>query len=563
MSQILVEQLTKLLSSDNIKTETKQTEYYRHGFRSGSGDAVAVVFPQTLMQLWRVLQACVDADAIIIMQAAKTGLTEGSTPNGTYDRPVIVINTLAMNKIELLNDGKQILSFPGASLFQLEEILQPIQRTPHSVIGSTCIGASIIGGVANNSGGALVKRGPSYTQASLFAQVNQDGKLELINHLGIDLGDTPEEIINHLEAGDYNKNPTNDGRATSSDDYIDIVRDVDADTPARFNADKRRLFEASGCAGKIAVFAVILDSFAIPQKEQTYYIGTNDTQVFARLRRKLLQGENLPDVGEYMHRDIFDISDKYGKDTFLAIKHLGTKRMPKLFATKGRIDAIVSKFPFLPNHLSDCFIQAFTKILPKHLPKRLLDYRTKYEHHLILKMTDNGIAEADNMLKAFFDEPTNEGGYFVCDATEAQSAYLHRFAAAGAAIRYETVHHKNVEGLIALDIALRRNDMNWLEDLPATIADKLELKLYYGHFMCYVFHQDYIIKKGEDVQAVKKAMLAYLDSRGAKYPAEHNVGHIYEAEDDLRKFYQSLDPTNRFNPGIGKTDKHARNCSCG
>ena len=27
-------------------------------------------------------------------------------------------------------------------------------------------------------------------------------------------------------------------------------------TPARFNADGRRLYEASGCAGKIAVLAV-------------------------------------------------------------------------------------------------------------------------------------------------------------------------------------------------------------------------------------------------------------------------------------------------------------------
>ena len=34
------------------------------------------------------------------------------------------------------------------------------------------------------------------------------------------------------------------------------MRDVDADTPARYNADPDRLFESSGCAGKLAVFAV-------------------------------------------------------------------------------------------------------------------------------------------------------------------------------------------------------------------------------------------------------------------------------------------------------------------
>lgn len=36
---------------------------------------------------------------------------------------------------------------------------------------------------------------------------------------------------------------------------------VDEDTPARFNADPSRLFEASGSAGKVCVFAVRLDTY--------------------------------------------------------------------------------------------------------------------------------------------------------------------------------------------------------------------------------------------------------------------------------------------------------------
>lgn len=57
-------------------------------------------------------------------------------------------------------------------------------------------------------------------------------------------------------------------------------------------------------------------------------------------------------------------------------------------------------------------------------------------------------------------------------------------------------------------------------------------------------------------------MLALLDNRGAKYPAEHNVGHLYDAEDTLKAFYRSLDPTNTFNPGIGQMEKTKRNCAC-
>ena len=51
-------------------------------------------------------------------------------------------------------------------------------------------------------------------------------------------------------------------------------------------------------------------------------------------------------------------------------------------------------------------------------------------------------------------------------------------------------------------------------------------------------------------------MLALLQARGAQYPAEHNVGHIYDAPAALKQFYRANDPTNSMNPGIGKTSKH-------
>ncbi len=50
-------------------------------------------------------------------------------------------------------------------------------------------------------------------------------------------------------------------------------------------------------------------------------------------------------------------------------------------------------------------------------------------------------------------------------------------------------------------------------------------------------------------------MLVLLRERGAQYPAEHNVGHLYEAADTLKRFYRENDPTNSMNPGIGKTSK--------
>ncbi|WP_415902898.1 D-lactate dehydrogenase [Neptuniibacter sp. QD29_5] len=297
------------------------------------------------------------------------------------------------------------------------------------------------------------------------------------------------------------------------------------------------------------------------KREQVYYIGTNDANELTEIRRHILQHfDNLPEVAEYMHKDIYDIAEKYGKDTFMMINYFGTDPLPKLFAMKGRISAALNKISFLPKDIPDRVMQVMSRCWPNILPKRMRDFREKYDHYLVLKMSDGGIPEADKFLKEFFSN-SQSGDYFECDADEAKKAYLHRFAAAGAAIRYQIIHQNEVEDILALDIALRRNDPDWVEKLPEEISKHIVHSLYYGHFMCHVFHQDYILKKGADGKAVKKMMLELLAQKGAKYPAEHNVGHLYEAEEGLQNFYFSLDPTNTFNPGIGKTPKSR--CGCG
>ena len=141
----------KIVGSRHVLTSERATAPFRTGFREGQGPALAVVKPATLWQQWQLLEACVKANVIVIMQAANTGLTGGSTPSQGCDRDTVVINTSRINDIHVLTHQQQILAFPGASLFSLEKTLAPYGRVPHSVIGSSCIGASIVGGICNNS----------------------------------------------------------------------------------------------------------------------------------------------------------------------------------------------------------------------------------------------------------------------------------------------------------------------------------------------------------------------------------------------------------------------------
>ena len=556
-TQNLLETLRHIVGAKYVITDPSKTERYRTGYRFGTGNAIAVVRPATLWEQWQVLEACVAADVIVISQAANTGITGGSNPFGNdYDRDVVIINTMRNDNIQLILDAKQAICLTGATLNHLEQELKPHNREPHSVIGSSCIGASVIGGVCNNSGGSLVQRGPAYTEMALYAQRNANGKLELINHLGIDLGSFPKEILTNLQEGRYQAKDIHTSDKKGHDhDYCNHVREINANTPARFNADPARLYEASGSAGRLGVFAVRVDTFPAEKKTAVFYIGTNNTAVLTKLRRDMLGTfEEIPISGEYIHRTAFDIAAKYGKDTFWYIKNVGTEYLPKLFSLKAWGDRVAKKLPFMPNHFSEKFLQFTSKLMPQHLPKILWDYRNQYEHHLILKMGGKGVDEARAYLQKEFADST-KGAYIECDAKLAQAAMLLRFAVASAAIRYRSVHEDEVEDIVALDIALRRNDEDWFEKLPPELDAKILYKLYYGHFMCHVFHQDYVIKKGYNCEEIEEEMLEILDTRGAQYPAEHNVGHLYHANDDLKNFYNSLDPTNSFNPGIGKTSK--------
>ena len=554
--ETLIAELGRIVGPAHVLTAESDTRRFTRGFRYGGGPVAAVVRPGSLVEQWRVLNAAVAAGRAVIFQAANTGLTGGSTPWGDdYDREIVLVSVMRLRGIHLIADGRQVLCLPGATLDALEKALRPLGREPHSVIGSSCIGASVLGGICNNSGGALIKRGPAYTEMSLYAEVRADGSIALVNHLGLPLGNDPEEILARVDRGELPAaEPT---EAWGSDRAsVDHVRDVAAGTPARGNAASRRLREAAGCAGKLAVFAVRLDTFEAEKETAVFYIGSNDPGELTTIRRHILAVfEHLPIAGEYIHRDAYDVAARYGKDTFLFIKKAGTDRMPALFTAKAKVDALTERLG-LGGTVSDRVAQGVAALAPQHLPARMNAFRDRFEHHLLLRMGGGGIAEARDYLATLL--PSATGDVFECTPEEGTAAFLHRFAVAGAAVRYRAVHQKSVEDIVALDIALRRNDRDWIERLPPGIDAQIEKKLYYGHFFCHVFHQDYVVKKGHDCLALEHAMWKLLDARGAEYPAEHNVGHLYDAKPALADFYRSLDPTNSLNPGIGHTSKCAR-----
>jgi D-lactate dehydrogenase len=553
----VIDKFKILIGDQNVLTSEWNKLPHSKGWRYGAGNALAVLKPVKLSDIWKILQICIKENIIVIMQAANTGLTGGSTPFGdNYDRPIVILNTMRINSIHIINEGSQIVGLTGSTLYDLEKKLKPLGREPHSIIGSTSIGASIIGGICNNAGGSLVQRGPSYTEMALYARINKNGKLELVNELDINLGSNPEEILDNLQNQNYKKSDIlNTNKLGSDDKYSKIVRQINKNTPARFNSDIRLLHGASGSAGKIAVFAVRLDTYLSPIKNKVFYVGSNDPDVFWKIRRDILSKfKTLPTLGDYLHRDCYDAAKKYSKDTFLVIERLGTKFLPTLFELKRKVDNIAGKLKFLPNNFSDRLMQFLSNFFPNHLPKRMEKFRDLYKHHWIIEMSDEGINEARNYFSKVFEDC--DGDYFECNDFESKKASLHRFVSASAIGRYHILNSKRHGEMMSLDIAFPRNEKKWFEKLPKEIDEMFEIKLYYGHLFCHVLHQNYIVKKGVDGEKLKTELLKIYDKRGAEYPAEHNVGHEYTAKQSLKDFYKELDPTNGFNAGIGKTSKN-------
>jgi len=557
-NNLIIDELKGVLKQHQILTKAIAKAPFLKGFRVGKGEALAVVIPGSLSELWRILQCCVKHDVIMILQAANTGVTGGSTPDSNhYDRDVLLISTRKLKGLQLLEQATQVIAFPGTTLTELENALKPYQREPHSVIGSSCIGASVIGGVCNNSGGSLIHRGPTYTEKSLFAQIDDKGQLILVNHLGIDLGETPEEIFENLEQQNYvtGQAATWSGRLWA-DNYADSLRDTSSATPTRFNGNPEYLHESAGCSGKLAVFAVRLLTFEAATQTTTYLIGSQDESQLIQLRKYLLEHLSvLPSQAEYIDRPSFEHTQRYAKHMYKAIDLWGADKIPVLLTLKARIDAVFKRLPLLPNNMTDRLIQLFNRLTPTWVEPRLQLFQRKYQHLLMLKIDMQQNDELKHCLNNFFQGKTEQ--FFQCNEKEQNNVFLIRFAVGGCMVYYcdrEAIDPN--ERLVSFDVAFRRNDQQWLIELPDHLRQQVLMEISAGHFFCFVLHQDYLLKAGVDTQKFKHEVLLYLQQRGAKYPAEHNVGHLYQASSNYATHLKQLDPTNSFNPGIGKTSKY-------
>jgi len=144
-SQIFVEALRSSMPRGRVLTRPQATFRYRSGIKIGGGDACAVAQPASLLEFWHALKVCIEFNKIVICQAANTGLTGGSTPDGNdYDRDVVIISSIKLDKLTLLNGGAQVLAWAGSSLYKLEDILVLLALVLRSLVAFVTIPGVIL-----------------------------------------------------------------------------------------------------------------------------------------------------------------------------------------------------------------------------------------------------------------------------------------------------------------------------------------------------------------------------------------------------------------------------------
>ena len=73
----IIQDLRQITGNKNLLTKQWNKETYSKGWRYGSGEALAVASPGSLLEIWKLLEVCVLNDIIVVVDAAGVDVVIG------------------------------------------------------------------------------------------------------------------------------------------------------------------------------------------------------------------------------------------------------------------------------------------------------------------------------------------------------------------------------------------------------------------------------------------------------------------------------------------------------
>lgn len=537
-----------IVGRPHVKHKVKLT-----GSMVGQGTALLVVSPGTLAEAVKVLRACVSADVAVLPQGANTGLTGGSVPRNTCDRPTVVISMTRLNKILPIGDGTQVLCFAGAGIFDLKEKLKKeVNRDSHSVLGSIFLNPSVAGGVSFGSGGTQLRKGPVFTERALFCRVC-DGHVEIVDTLGLKEG---EDVLTFLEERSTLEQSDMDlscDRPASWPKYRQQVATLDNDV-SRYNADTTGI-DCNRSEGKVMILATVHDTFALPKSSKMVWVSFKDFDTANDFKRQVVLSspDCMANSCEYIERNQFDMIDEAGRCLIKMIEIVGMKNLGTLWNMKLWMESLPVPFAGV---LFDKILWWSNSLFPESLPAPMMELGRAYDHHVIVELAeirDGELAELEKKMEDFLSARQDSAKYHVCrDAHEVLRATLFRFCVQPSLVAYAVGMGLQA---VTIDYAMPKNHPTFFE-LPSEFP--VVKRCLCAHFGCNVYHESLIFGPEVDVRAAKHSIKHAIEHSGGRLPAEHGHGTDYDAPVETKERWMRMDPTNSMNPGVGGTSSLRR-----
>ena len=122
----LPKKLKRIVGKENVldgMVYNTETTPYLKGARLGMGRALCIVTPRHLHHVVSLVEACVEADCIILPQGQNTGLTGGSVPHQhDASRPVVLISFKHLDAVFPIDDGKRVVCMAGVGLASVRKL---------------------------------------------------------------------------------------------------------------------------------------------------------------------------------------------------------------------------------------------------------------------------------------------------------------------------------------------------------------------------------------------------------------------------------------------------------
>ena len=522
------------------------------GFRGKKGKAIAAIFPNSVIEVYKVIQLFQQLNVGFILQGANTALKGQGTPN-TDTMPIVIIKTLHLKQIKILNhpqhdEYKIMLVQPGLSLKEAESHLDTIgYDLPHK-IGSHDFGNTFGASCATGCGGVRVDNRDgrvSMTESGNLGVVTINAEGLIYNgFVKPETIDFAEQLLHKIDANSLTVEDIDLPRLDETREFMQQLF-ISQSYPIR-NHRGDIIFSGDGAEGSQAI---IYQMYLIRKKAERVKLHTllfNDDDTKARFYNDVIfscgnnQPDALPILCESMNfnlvNEIVNQGVGFASAVFLTLAPRGLSRYFNTLLTWR--NALIKKIPRLYIATESFIGRCLSRCLTPQLIRN-----THFNDMVIVQVADRSNMQ-DNITSFAMRLNTfvSKNSSCVNPLNFKNNRFLETLILeirTTAALATETIAQREKGTLFAFDDAIMPGDMTntyrqlLLKQLSERFPRQILPPYFYGHDLKQISHNDWVIRRRCDaieLHEIHALQHQLLDEVGGIAHAEHGIGDYADTD---------------------------------